>query len=510
MGAFETDKPPKDAAALETQSPEDFDQPSPLRKIISVASIAAGVQFGWALQLSLLTPYVQLLGIPHKWSSLIWLCGPVSGMIVQPIVGYYSDRCTSRFGRRRPFIASGAALVAVAVFLIGYAADIGFKMGDKLDDKIKYRAIGIFALGFWILDVANNTLQGPCRAFLADLAAGDAKRTRVANAFFSFFMAVGNVLGYAAGSYTNLHKIFPFTMTNACDLYCANLKTCFFLSITLLLLVTVTSLWYVKDKQWTRPPVSDDDTPSVPFFGEIFGAFKVMKRPMWMLLLVTALNWIAWFPFLLFDTDWMGREVYGGSSEGNDRSKQLYNQGVHSGALGLMFNSIVLGFMSLGVEWISKKLGGAKRLWGIVNFILAAGLAMTVLVTKLAADYRKVAGELAGPSPGIRAGALSLFAVLGIPLAITFSIPFALASIFSSASGAGQGLSLGVLNLAIVIPQMIVSLGGGPFDALFGGGNLPAFILGAIAAAISGVLALTVLPSPPPDAAPMKPAMGFH
>ncbi|EOA35047.1 hypothetical protein CARUB_v10020153mg [Capsella rubella] len=514
MGAFETEKSSKDAAGLETQSSEDFDQPSPLRKIISVASIAAGVQFGWALQLSLLTPYVQLLGIPHKWSSLIWLCGPVSGMIVQPIVGFHSDRCTSRFGRRRPFIASGAALVAVAVFLIGYAADIGNKMGDKLDQKIKVRAIGIFALGFWILDVANNTLQGPCRAFLADLAAGDAKKTRVANAFFSFFMAVGNVLGYAAGSYTDLHKMFPFTMTKACDIYCANLKTCFFLSITLLLIVTVTSLWYVKDKQWSPPPRNPDDdenTSSVPLFGEIFGAFKVMKRPMWMLLIVTALNWIAWFPFLLFDTDWMGREVYGGDSDGNERSKKLYSLGVQSGAMGLMFNSIVLGFMSLGVEWIGRKLGGAKRLWGLVNFILAAGLAMTVLVTKYAEDHRKVAGELAGPSSSIKAGALSLFAVLGIPLAITFSTPFALASIFSSCTGAGQGLSLGVLNLAIVIPQMIVSLGGGPFDALFGGGNLPAFIVGAIAAAISGVLALTVLPSPPPDAPAMKTgAMGFH
>ncbi|VVA94975.1 unnamed protein product [Arabis nemorensis] len=512
MGALQSEKAANGAAALETQSsPEDFDQPSPLRKIISVASIAAGVQFGWALQLSLLTPYVQLLGIPHKWSSLIWLCGPVSGMIVQPIVGYYSDRCTSRFGRRRPFIASGAFLVAVAVFLIGYAADLGHKMGDKLEGTPKVRAIGIFALGFWILDVANNTLQGPCRAFLADLAGGDAKKTRVANSFFSFFMAVGNVLGYAAGSYTNLHKMFPFTMTKACDIYCANLKTCFFLSITLLLIVTVTSLWYVKDKQWSPAPGEDGEkAPSVPFFGEIFGAFRVMQRPMWMLLIVTALNWIAWFPFLLFDTDWMGREVYGGKSEGDERLKKLYNQGVHSGALGLMFNAIVLGFMSLGIEWIGKKVGGAKRLWGMVNFILAAGLAMTVLVTKFAEDHRKVAGDYAGPSSGVKAGALSLFAVLGIPLAITFSIPFALASIFSSSSGAGQGLSLGVLNLAIVIPQMIVSLGGGPFDALFGGGNLPAFILAAIAAAISGVLALTVLPSPPPDAPAMKPTMGFH
>ncbi|XP_010503136.1 PREDICTED: sucrose transport protein SUC8-like isoform X1 [Camelina sativa] len=468
------------------------DGPSPLRKMISVASIAAGIQFGWALQLSLLTPYVQLLGVPHKWSSLIWLCGPISGLLVQPTVGYYSDRCQSRFGRRRPFIAAGAFLVAVAVFLIGYAADFGHSLGDKVEERVKSKAVVIFALGFWILDVANNTLQGPCRAFLGDLAAGDARKTRTANAAFSFFMAVGNVLGYAAGSYSHLHKIFPFTMTKSCDIYCANLKSCFFLSITLLLVVTIISLWYVEDKPWS-PKADSNEEKKTPFFGELFGAFKVMKKPMWMLLITTSLNWIAWFPFLLFDTDWMGREVYGGSSEGDDNMKRLYNQGVTVGALGLMLNSIVLGFFSLGIEGISRKIG-AKRLWGAVNIILAVCLAMTVLVSKKAEEHRKTAGALALPTDSIKGGALALFAILGIPLAITFSIPFALASIISSSTGAGQGLSLGVLNMAIVIPQMIVSFGAGPVDALFGGGNLPGFVVGAIAAAISSVVAFTVLP----------------
>ncbi|XP_010471205.1 PREDICTED: sucrose transport protein SUC5-like [Camelina sativa] len=510
-GEYEAVRAANRAAGLEIQlSLEDPNQPSPLRKIISVASIAAGVQFGWALQLSLLTPYVQLLGIPHKWSAYMWLCGPISGILVQPIVGYHSDRCESRFGRRRPFIAVGAVLVAISVFLIGFSADLGHRFGDKIEEKVKTRAIIIFTVGFWILDVANNTLQGPCRAFLADLAAGDAKKTRLANACFSFFMAVGNVMGYAAGSYPHIHKMFPFTLTKACDIYCANLKSCFFLSITLLLIVTFASLTYVKEKKWTKPPVDDGKTSGVFFFGEIVGALKVMERPMWMLLIVTFFNWIAWFPFILYDTDWMGREVYGGKSDGNEKSKSLYNQGVHAGALGLMFNSILLGFVSLGVEKIGRKLGGAKRLWGLVNFILAIALAMTVLVTKAAEHHRKIAGPFAGPSPGIKAGALSLFTVLGIPLAITFSVPFALASIFSNSSGAGQGLSLGVLNIAIVLPQMIISFGSGPFDALFGGGNLPAFVVGAVAAVFSGVLALTVIPSLPPDAPMQSGAMGFH
>ena len=71
----------------------------PLRKLAQCASIAAGVQFGWALQLSLLTPYVQELGIPHAWASLIWLCGPISGMIVQVRLQYFL--CVQKRGQPR-------------------------------------------------------------------------------------------------------------------------------------------------------------------------------------------------------------------------------------------------------------------------------------------------------------------------------------------------------------------------------------------------------------------------
>ncbi|KAG5233251.1 sucrose transporter [Salix suchowensis] len=512
-GVRKENNPPFSSSSPQPQPPAT--NPAPLRKIIVVSSIAAGVQFGWALQLSLLTPYVQLLGIPHTWAAFIWLCGPISGMVVQPTVGYYSDRSTSRFGRRRPFIAAGAGFVAIAVFLIGYAADIGHLSGDSLGKKAKPRAIAVFVVGFWILDVANNMLQGPCRAFLADLSGTDHRRTRIANAFYSFFMAVGNVLGYAAGSYTHLYKVFPFSRTKACDVYCANLKSCFFISIALLLMLTILALSYVRDKPWSPDGSAGDggngeengeaekSTPE-PFLGEIVAAFKSLERPMRILLLVTCLNWVAWFPFLLFDTDWMGREVYGGDSSGSADQLKMYDHGVRAGALGLVLNSVVLGITSCGVEVMARGVGGVKRLWGIVNFILAICLAMTILITKMAESNRRYTAANGGthllpPPSGVKAGALTLFAVMGIPQAITYSIPFALASIFSNTSGAGQGLSLGVLNLSIVIPQMVVSVAAGPWDALFGGGNLPAFVVGAVAAAASGILALTMLPSPPPD-----------
>ncbi|KAL1533749.1 general substrate transporter [Salvia divinorum] len=498
------------ASSMEVQQPA---QPAaPIKIIVLVAAIAAGVQFGWALQLSLLTPYVQLLGIPHTWAAYIWLCGPISGLIVQPIVGYYSDSCTSRFGRRRPFIAAGAALVAVAVFLIGFAADIGHAAGDPSGKVAKPRAIAVFVVGFWILDVANNMLQGPCRALLADLSGGEARRMSTANALFSFFMAVGNILGYAAGSYTHLYKIFPFSKTNACDIYCANLKSCFFISIALLLILTVIALTFVREIPASAAAEISEPVkkPKIPVFGELLGALKDLPKPMWILLLVTCFNWIAWFPFLLFDTDWMGKEVYGGKvGEG-----KLYDRGVRAGALGLMLNSVVLGLASLGVQFCAKGFVGVKKIWGGANFLLAIGLAMTVVITKTAQHTRHYAddGALQTPEPGVKIGALALFAVLGIPLSVTYSIPFALASIFSSNSGSGQGLSLGVLNLAIVIPQMLVSVTSGPWDDLFGGGNLPAFVVGAVAATISGVLALTMLPSPPAEVVATKAmtAGGFH
>lgn len=413
---MKTDKLPP----LEVQRYETSERP--IWQIVIVAAIAAGVQFGWALQLSLLTPYVQLIGVPHVWSSFIWLCGPISGMVVQPVVGYYSDRCTSRFGRRRPFIAAGAFLVGIAVFFIGYAADIGVSTGDTMGAPSKPRAIAIFVVGFWILDVANNTLQGPCRAFIADLSGSNSSKIRTGNALYSFFMGVGNVLGYAAGSYPHLWKFAPFTKTDACEVYCANLKTCFFISIALLASVTILALVLVSEDPFVPDESDDKDGKQMVFFGEMFRALKGLSRAMWILLLVTCLNWVAWFPFLLYDTDWMGKEVYGG-----EVGTQMYNRGVRAGALGLMINSVVSGLFSLGIEHLSRLSGGVKRVWGGLNFVLAICLGMTVLVTKLAESSRQYTTLADGtrsplpPSDAVKAGALSVFGVLGAPLAVSNS-----------------------------------------------------------------------------------------
>ncbi|KAM0928988.1 hypothetical protein ACQ4PT_001905 [Festuca glaucescens] len=87
---------------------------TPKYRVVLACMVAAGVQFGWALQLSLLTPYIQTLGIDHAMASFIWLCGPITGFVVQPCVGVWSDKCRSKYGRRRPFILAGCMLICAA------------------------------------------------------------------------------------------------------------------------------------------------------------------------------------------------------------------------------------------------------------------------------------------------------------------------------------------------------------------------------------------------------------
>ncbi|KAK9756563.1 hypothetical protein RND81_01G106900 [Saponaria officinalis] len=490
-----TNAPPKPPPAPPTR-PKPVPR-TPLLTLLKVTSIAGGIQFGWALQLSLLTPYVQELGIPHAFASIIWLCGPISGFFVQPLAGHLSDRCSSTFGRRRPFILSGAVLIIVAVIIVGFSADIGYLFGDDVVGARKRpRAIVAFVIGFWLLDVANNTTQGPCRALLADLTGKDPRRNRVANAYYSLFMAVGNILGFATGSYTSWFTIFPFTLTRGCGESCANLKSAFLIDIIFIVITTYISITAVKEVPLTSrsvraPTVSQGSQQSShteeAFFWELFGTFKYLPGPVWLILSVTALTWIGWFPFLLFDTDWMGREVYGG----NPDEAIIYHKGVSTGALGLMLQSVVLAITSVLMEKLCRKLGSGI-LWGISNIIMALCFIAMIAIAFVVSKADSLADGF--PPKGAIVAAVAVFTILGMPLAVTYSVPYALITARIESLGLGQGLSMGVLNLAIVTPQVIVSLGSGPWDQLFGGGNSASIAVAAVASFASGLMAILVLP----------------
>lgn len=246
----------------------------------------------------------------------------------------------------------------------------------------------------------------------------DHRRTRVANAYFSLFMAVGNILGYAAGSYSSWFKIFPFTLSTACNVSCANLKAAFIIDVIFIVVTTCISLSAAQEQPLTSlsHPRSGQEMPQTSseheaFLWELFGTFRYLPGTVWVILLVTALTWIGWFPFILFDTDWMGREIYGGEpNEGKN-----YNQGVRMGSLGLMLNSVVLGITSLFMEKLCRK-WGAGFTWGLSNIFMSL-LFVAMLIIAAIRSSMDLDGHL--PPDGIVVAALVAFTLLGAPLAVS-------------------------------------------------------------------------------------------
>lgn len=467
-----------------------------LVRLIFACMVAGGVQYGWALQLSLLTPYVQTLGLSHTMSSLMWLCGPIAGFIVQPCVGLYSDKCQSKFGRRRPFILVGCLIICLAVIVIGFSSDIGYFLGDTKEDCSTYRgsrwkAAVVFVGGFWVLDFSNNAVQGPARALMADLSGRFG--CNAANAIFASWMAFGNILGYSSGSIDKWHMWFPFLKTKACCAACANLKGAFLIAVIFLLCCMVVTLLVAEEVPLESTPEKGAQEEPVHIF-DIIKSMKNLPPGMVQVLFITGLTWLSWFPFILYDTDWMGREVFHGGPKGTQAEMDAFDKGVRSGAFGLLLNSIVLGITSLMIHPLCQKLT-ARIVWVSGNIMVGIAMAGTTLISWWSSSIftGNIDGTF-GADESVKAVALALFAILGVPLAILYSVPFAVTATLAASRGGGQGLCTGVLNISIVIPQIIVALGAGPWDQLFHKGNIPAFALASAFAFISAVLGLFMLP----------------
>jgi len=137
---------------------------------------AFGLQFGFALPQANATRIFQNLGASLDTVPLLWLAGPITGLIVQPLVGYYSDRTWTRIGRRRPYFLSGAALVACAMIAMPNATTLWTAM---------------FML--WLLDASVNFTMGPYRAFVADQMPAGQRSTGYL--MYMFFASIGAVVG---------------------------------------------------------------------------------------------------------------------------------------------------------------------------------------------------------------------------------------------------------------------------------------------------------------------------
>lgn len=145
-------------------------------QICSICLGAFGIQFGFALPQANATRIFQNLGASLDSVPLLFLAGPITGLIVQPLVGYYSDRTWTRYGRRRPYFLAGAALAAATLVAMPNAT-----------------TLWIAVLMLWVLDASLNFTMGPFRAFVADQMSAEQRASGYL--MYMFFASVGAVIG---------------------------------------------------------------------------------------------------------------------------------------------------------------------------------------------------------------------------------------------------------------------------------------------------------------------------
>ncbi|CAL8247166.1 unnamed protein product [Lota lota] len=192
--------PEKDKPMM-VQERQDEDEGEARRERISVrrwlmhGAVMFGREFCYAMETALVTPVLLQIGLPEQYYSLTWFLSPVLGLIFTPVIGSASDRCTLRWGRRRPFVLAlcVGTLLGVAMFLNGSL--IGLAIGDNPGSQ----PIGIVftMVGVVVLDFCADASEGPIRSYLLDVA--DTEEQDLALTIHAFSAGLGGAVGYMLG-----------------------------------------------------------------------------------------------------------------------------------------------------------------------------------------------------------------------------------------------------------------------------------------------------------------------
>ncbi|KAL8734841.1 MAG: hypothetical protein Q9166_001193 [cf. Caloplaca sp. 2 TL-2023] len=250
--------------------------------------------------------------------AIVWIIGPLSGVIVQPYIGIRSDNCRIRFGKRKPFMIGGATATLVSFLALAWTREIihgilGLFGADPESQLVTVASI-CFAIGWLcLLDVSINTgrpsvvflesrlifaVQAGIRAFIVDNA--PTHQQEDANAWAGVILGIGSVLGYLSG-YVNLPKIMPFFGNTQFKVL--SVITCIALGGTVFIsCVFVTE----RDPRHDGPPPSEE-IGVIAFFKQIFRSARRLSPQIRKVCEVQFFNWIGWFPFLFYITTYIGQ-----------------------------------------------------------------------------------------------------------------------------------------------------------------------------------------------------------
>ncbi|KAI8060543.1 major facilitator superfamily domain-containing protein [Gongronella butleri] len=275
------------------------------------------------------TPYLLSLGLSKSHMSLVWIAGPLSGLIMQPVVGVLSDRSTSQWGRRRPFMIGGSMLVALTLLVIGWTKEIAGIFVSAADDAYTFKVLSIVIgiLSIYVLDFSINCVQASCRALIVD--ALSPSQQELGTAWAGRMIGLGNVAGYFMG-YADLAKVFPFLGDTQLKVLCV------FASLVLLGCDAITC-YAVQEAVQSRQ--HQHKSHPLKTIKDIMANIWHLPRAIQQVCNVQFFAWIGWFPFLFYSTTWVA-EIYAKSTPLDDH-RDAVGQATRAGSFSFLVYSLV-------------------------------------------------------------------------------------------------------------------------------------------------------------------------
>ncbi|KAJ7276530.1 hypothetical protein B0H12DRAFT_1085808 [Mycena haematopus] len=275
--------------------------------LITLSISMAGAQIAWTVELGYGTPFLLSLGISEQLTSLVWLAGPISGLIAQPVIGAISDSSTSKYRRRYWIAVSTVALVVSTLILAycqeiaGFAVDI-FAVGEgDWDEKrkgwAKTTAIAFAIFAFYVLDFALNALQASLRNLLLDIA--PASQLNSGNAWHGRMTNAGNIVGFGFG-------FLPLARLPLINLLGGTQFRKFCVICIIILVATVWVTCYFHEEQ-ERPSLHQKKGNGSEVLENIRIAIVNLPRPIRRVCYVQLFAFMGWFPFLFYATTYMGQ-----------------------------------------------------------------------------------------------------------------------------------------------------------------------------------------------------------
>ena len=428
-----------------------------------------GIQMGFALQNANASRILQIFGADVHELSWFWIIAPLMGLVVQPIIGHYSDKTWGKFGRRKPFFLVGALLASIGLILMPQAEIfIAF-----------LPALWVGAGMLMIMDASFNIAMEPFRALVGDNLRTDQRTLgfSVQTALIGFGAVIGSLLPYVLTNYFGvsnrdedggvpMHLILSFVIGAAI------LVVSILVSIFSAKEYSPEELAQFEDEMVHKETKVADADPKKSSLLDIFDDFRKMPTTMRQLSWVQFFSWFGLFGMWVFTTPAIAHHIYG-LPISDSKSEAYQNAGDWVGVLFGIYN-LVSAFYAFALPYIAKKFG--RKLTHSISLIVGGiGLISIYFV------------------PNENWLILSMVAV-GIAWASILSMPYAILA--GSISPMKMGVYMGIFNFFIVIPQIINGIFGGPIVSnIFGKMAIDYVVVGGVCMIIGAIITMLFIKS---------------